>query len=401
MHKNLWFGVGLILILFCVFEAKSQQPDFILQKGKHKYQIPFEYKNDFIIVNIYFNDVFPLRFIFDTGAEHTILVKREVADLFQVDYTRKFTLYGADLSSPLYAYLAPGITLSTNKVKALNRSILVLDEDYLNFQELTGLNIHGILGADFFRRFIVKIDYRKQRITLYDPVHFAKPQKKYREIPIEIRANKPYINTDISINREDHVKAKLLLDTGASLALMLYTNTHPDLTIPNKVLKTEIGVGLGGYIEGLVGRVEAFEIADLKLQNVVTNYQELLTRIDSVNLNNRNGLLGNQVLKRFDVIIDYVDNRLYLNPNKAYKKKFNHDKSGLILAAGGDNLNQYTTLKVINRTPAQRAGILKGDQILSINGWPTSLLSLEGINNKLKSRVGKTIRLKILRVIKS
>ena len=399
MITKCWVLRCSFLLFFLVFAicAEAQKSDFIFDRGKHKFEIPFEYKNDFIIVDLYFNDVFPLKFIFDTGAEHTVLIKREIADLFQIDYTRRFTLYGADMKTQLFAYLAPGISLRVNKIKAVDRSILVLDEDYLNFQELTGVNIHGILGADFFRRFIVEINYRKQRIILHDPNHYIPPKKKFIEVPLDIYRNKPYINANVLISKNDGVNVKLLLDTGASLALMLYTTTHPDLMVPEKVLNTNIGMGLGGYIEGYIGRIELFDFYDFKLNNVITNYQEFQPQFDSTFLNDRNGLLGNLLLKKFDIIIDYVSNKLYLNPNKNYKEKFTYDKSGLIIAAGGDNLRQFSILKVIEKTPAGEAGLKKGDEIKNFNGWPASFISLGKILKVLKSKPGRTIKMKIQR----
>ncbi len=394
--------VRFLVCLICIIgglkvnAGYAQSRDFITGNFR-KFEIPFEYFNNFIIVNVYFNDVFPLKFIFDTGAEHTVLTKREITDLFQVDYTRKFTLYGADMQTALYAYLAPGITLRVSNLKAINRSILVLDEDYLNFEEFTGVKVHGILGADFFQRFMVEINYRKRKIILHDPKHFKPPKKGFTEVPIEITRNKPYLNSEVVLNKEVDADVKLLIDTGASLAMMLYTTTHPDLELPSKVLKTNIGMGLGGYIEGFIGRVDLLNINEFSMDNVVTNYQEVILTVDSTYLNDRNGILGNKILERFTVIFDYINNTIYLNPNKKFNKKFKFDKSGLIIAAGGENLNKYSVIRVLEESPAREAGLKKGDTIIGFNGLPVTFYTLDGILNRLKKRTGKTIRIKVER----
>ena len=385
------------LVLFCWYQASAQLRDLSFAKGKSKFEIPFEYENNFIIVEILFNGVFPLKFIFDTGAEHTILTKREITDILQVDYTRRFTLLGADLSSELYAYLAPGVSMQLKDLTAVNRSILVLDDDYFQFEEITGMKIHGILGADFFRRFVVKIDYRRRKIMLFDPRRFKGPTRRFSEIPVQIKRNKPYINSVIEMSLDTSTNVKLLVDTGASLALMLYTSTHPDLVLPNRFIKTKLGMGLGGYIEGFLGRLEQFTLGEYELGGVVTNFQDVIPILDTVYLNDRNGIVGNEILQRFDIIIDYIQSKIYIAPNRNFKRKFQYDRSGISLVVGGKNLSHYNILKVIEGSPAHLAGVQEGDRLLSVNRLPVAFQDLDRIARILKKRPGKKIRLGLRR----
>ena len=384
-------------VLFGFCQADAQLRDLRFANGKAKFEIPFEYENNFIIVELLFNGVFPLKFIFDTGAEHTILTKREITDILQVDYTRRFTLLGADLSSELYAYLAPGVSMQLKDLTAVNRSILVLDEDYFQFEELTGIAIHGILGADFFRRFVVKIDYRREKIVLYDPRRYRGPARRFSEIPIEIKRNKPYVRSSVLMSIENSSEVKLLVDTGASLALMLYTSTHPDLSLPEQFVRTKLGMGLGGYIEGFLGRLEQFTLGEYELGGVVTNFQDVLPVVDTIYLNDRNGILGNQILQRFDIIIDYIQSKAYIAPNRNFKRKFKYDRSGISLVVGGENLSHYKVLKVIGGSPAELAGVMEGDRLLSINRLPVSFQDLDRISRTLKKKPGKRIRLLLRR----
>jgi len=390
----------LVLLLFCMAPLSGQRvnnTDLEVRKGASRFEIPFQYVNDFILIEVLFNDVFPLTFIFDTGAEHTILTKREITDILQVNYRRTFTLIGADLQTELYAYLAQGVKLQLNNLRAVNRSILVLAEDYFKFDEISGIKIHGILGADFFRRFIVQIDYTRQKIILHDPTSFKIP-KKFETLPIELHRSKPYVGVPVTLQNDTTIQAKLLIDSGASLALLLYTATHPKLQLPANVIRSNIGLGLGGYLEGFLGRVGEIVVADTPLGGVVTNFQDISSvGVDSSYLNNRNGILGNKTLNRFDIIINYVEEELYLRPNKWHKKTFNYDKSGLYVAAFGTYLNEFTIFDVIEGSPAAEAGLRTGDQILSVNHWPALLLNLDAVNNKLKKKAGKRIRIRILR----
>ena len=383
-----------LFFIFFIPPSKAQLYDLVLPKGVQQVDIPFSYENDFIILNVLFNGTLPLRFIFDTGAEHTILTKKAVTDLFQVQYDRKFTIYGSDLSTVLYAYLARGITLKIDNLIATNRNILVLEEDYFRFHEFAGLTVQGILGSDLFRRFIVKINYKRQVITFIDPSSFRPPGKSFSKMDIDLERHKPYINTNIFVNADKKgVPARLLIDTGASLSLLLYTNTDLNIELPPRVIRTNIGMGLGGFIQGALGRIEQIDFEPFQLNGVVTNFQELDANLDSLRLVKRHGILGNHILSRFIIYIDYIKGTMYLKANRNLKTKFAYDRSGINVSASGVELNVFTVFNVISDSPAAEAGIQTGDQIRRINGWPATFSSLGDVNRKLRARKGKKIKL--------
>lgn len=385
------------LLAILALPGLAQRPDIEIERNLRRIDVPFEYANGFLVVNVTFNDAFPLRFIFDTGAEHTILSKREITDLLNIDYQRRFPILGADLSTELYAYLAQGISLQVGGVKALNRSILVLEDDYFHFEEYTGVNVQGILGSDFFRRFIVKVDYRRNIISLYDPQYFSPPGRGYHTLPIEINRNKPYVNASINLQPDSIIKVRLLLDTGAGLALLLHTDTHPGLKMPERVIPSNLGAGLGGFLLGYMGRVRKLEFEPFVFREVTSQFQNIPEGVDSSFISQRNGIIGNEILRRFTIVIDYLREKAYLEPNRYYKDEFIHDRSGLNLAAGGLNLNEFIVYGLIPGSPAARAGVIRGDRILSINGIPSAFLDLEGANRRFLKQPGKKVCLKIQR----
>ncbi|MBK7409013.1 MAG: aspartyl protease family protein [Saprospirales bacterium] len=388
--KPSWLYGGILLLLLQT-GAVSAAPSF---PGGRFFEIPFEYKNHFILVHLTFQQTLPLTFIFDTGAETTLLTSVEIASLLGLTYEREIQIVGADLDKELHAFLVRNVHLQLGSLSMPQQSILVLEEDVFHFNEYTGIEVHGILGASFFRQFIVEIDYESQVIRLIPPDDF-RPYKNVEALPLEIHRSKPYLNTLVKPPNGPEISVKLLVDTGAGLAMLLHPNTHPNLEIPQKVIPGNIGMGLGGNLEGVMGLIPRLQMGEYQLREIPTHFQEIHGIMDSLFLNNRNGILGNKVLERYTVTIDYFRGKMYLQPNRLFKKEFPIDKSGMFVIASGPGLNTFMVHAVLEGSPAQKAGILPGDILVSMNLTSFRFFDLDAIYRLLSRREGKKICLKI------
>ncbi|HOY18537.1 MAG TPA: hypothetical protein PLC89_14620, partial [Haliscomenobacter sp.] len=76
--KPIAFLLTLLLCCGSFSKTEGQINDLVFLNGETHVDIPFDYENNFIVIKLMFNDIFPLKFIFDTGAENTILTKREI-----------------------------------------------------------------------------------------------------------------------------------------------------------------------------------------------------------------------------------------------------------------------------------------------------------------------------------
>lgn len=394
--------IFLILMLFFCWPVPPAvaQGGFYLQNGQRQVDIPFEYTNNFIILTVNFNGVLPLKFIFDTGAEHTILSKREMSDMLNVTYEREFRVTGSDLKTELVAYLARRIRFDIpEKATAPSMDILVLQEDYFRFEEYAGVNVHGIMSANAFSKYIIKINYDRKVMTLYDREYFKIREDGYKVVPLEIYRNKIYMSTSLNILPDSIVPVKLLLDTGAGLPLLLFTDTHPLLHPTENAISSNIGMGLGGFLEGFTGRIFRVELGDFTQKNVITYFQTLDTTYskEKEHLNNRNGLVGNTLLSRFYVILDYQAATMWLKPSRNFEHEYVYDRSGLNIIASGPNFNHFTVQSVIPKSPADEADIRKGDEIIRVGFLPASFSSLADLQHTFQKRPGKRLKVVIRR----
>lgn len=374
------------------------QAGFYLPEGRKQMDIPFEYINNFIVLNLTFNEILPLRFILDTGAEHTILTKREMSDLLRLKYEHQFKVAGTDLSTELIAYLVRQVRFDVPmKMAAPQEDILVLEEDYFRFEEYAGVDVHGILAATSLSKFYIRINYDRHIITLYTQDNTRWKNDGFVPIPVEIYRNKIYLNTSISVSNDSVVPVKLLIDSGAGLPLLLFSDTHPMLHPPQNAIATNIGMGLGGYLQGFTGRINGLKLGEYDQNNIITYFQTLDTLQNLDYLNKRNGLIGNVLLSRFQVVFDYRHSILWVKPAKKYRQEYVYDRSGLTLIASGQRFTDIVVLNVLPNSPAAEAGFQRGDEITRINGRPVGTLGLANAQRAFQKAVGKTVKVKLKR----
>jgi hypothetical protein len=218
-------------------------------------------------------------------------------------------------------------------------------------------------------------------------------------IPIRIEDTKPYLTTPVVLADGTQFTAKLLMDTGASHGLMLDPSTDTRIIVPSKRVSSIIGRGLGGEIMGKVGRINALHLGKYKLENAIANFPDPNSYFDSLKLGRteRNGSIGGEVLSRFKVVFNFSKEEIYLKKNRAFRKEFHYNLSGLTVKAKGAKLNVFEVTEVRKESASDKAGILKGDIITSINGISTNELNLNLINGYFNLRKGKRLSLILTR----
>ncbi len=125
--------------------------------------LPFDYHQGFIIVDIIFHKKIPLKFILDTGAENTVLLKKQYAEILKIPYSKRIKLLGSDMNRDVFARVCNSIYLQLVNTQTIKSNIIVLEEDMVFLEEFIGKPIDGILGAEFFRGLILKINYKEWR----------------------------------------------------------------------------------------------------------------------------------------------------------------------------------------------------------------------------------------------
>ena len=394
----LW--LSLFLICFPSFSNLSGQVkglDLLHRNGKAT--IPFEIEQGFIVVKVWLNDIIPLKMIFDTGAENTILFDKEITQILGIRFERQIPIIGSDLDSVLIANIARTVRTQLEGCKRVYRDLIVLENNTLLINEKLGVEINGILGGSYFSNLVVDINYRRKEIKLYHPSIYKSKPKGYSEYDLNIVGNKPYVKGNVTISGESEHTLNFLVDSGAALPFLIHSNTDSTIILPDRIMLGNVGYGLSGVIYGYRGRCKTLKLGDIQFNGIATSFQDI--NFDELNPNLllvRNGIIGNKLLERFRVIIDYIRGKLYLKPyRKKYDKDFSFDKSGITIFAVGSDLKQYYVVSVIKDSPSDLAGIQPGDLILKVGRRKTRRMDLQDITNKFTKKEGKLIKLTLQR----
>ncbi len=375
------------------FSDNKKANGFQIARDRHSVSIPVEIRNNLALVPVYINTYGPFYFILDTGVNTSILTEPVLANLIGLEFDQPIHIYGLGGEGIVEAILSKGVDISLPGIEGTNMNLIVIPEGLLNFSEIFGFQVFGILGYDFFKSFPVEINYGTERMRVYNHSNY-RIGRRARVIPLQIINGKPYVEVSMIGQNGDTLTTNLLLDLGASHSIYL---NRKYMSMSDRAMPSLIGTGISGNLMGKVGRIKKMIIGDLALKEPLVFYPdgEFLVFYDQEI--SWEGLIGGSIIKRFNIIVDYNSEQVVLKPNRHYYRRFNSGLSGIEVIARGDNLNQYIIHYVRPGSASYEAGILAGDQIVRLNNMRHHELNMEEILETISSGEGYPISMTIKR----
>ncbi|WP_129717001.1 PDZ domain-containing protein [Pedobacter sp. SYP-B3415] len=348
-----------------------------------------------MIIPIFVNGKGPFDFILDTGVGPMVITNPSILDSALAKNYTPFKIFGLGKGLALDARFTNKIQVEIGRSLSEITPTAVLAEDVFNLSGYVGQPIYGLIGYSFFKSFIVHIRYDSRRLTFYSPN--KRVRFKGQKIPIELTLNKPYVQAKVLTSRGDTVQTRLIIDTGGSHALSLEAYQNRPFPLPDSTIEANLGMGLSGVIDGKMGRVKSVSIGTFKLSDVLTgfpNFEDVASKTEGTG---RNGNLGANLMKKFNVFFDYNEGFIHLKRNHFFKERSEHDMSGMSVYIDFDHDGRYFAGRIEPASPAHMAGFLPGDELLKINFKPVSEHTLSEIDELFKSRDGRPLLIEINR----
>lgn len=377
--------------LLCLFALCANAQFFSLKAGRKSIDVPFKFLRYLVIIQLQINSKGPYNFVLDTGVGLMIITDSTLADTTKIAGARKIKISGlGDDGEIAEAIVTPPLSININGLVSNGVSAAILKADIFNLSGYTGVPVHGLIGYDFFNSLAVKVNFTDSILTAYAPGK-AKLFKKSQRVPITIEDNKPYIQAYVTMPDGSRVLNKLIVDLGAGHPVSLESITKKYGNLLNKI-PANLGIALNGPISGYIGRVKEVEVGKYKLRDVIASFpDESYEQRTSIP---RDGNIGAGILKKFNLLFDYSNNALYIKPNSNFKAPFEHDMSGIEYYLTGNNLSHMIITRVAPDSPADDIGLLRGDEIISINLKPIAKMMAGEIDNMFKAP-GRNLLLEI------
>ena len=298
-----------------------------------------------------------LNFVLDTGSGGISLDSNTVAE-FKIPVVESGkTIKGiGGIRKVSFLYNAV-LKLPGLEVDRLNFHV----NDYNLLTSVYGIKIDGIIGYSFFSKFIVNINYDSLLIKVFSIGEYKYPSgghilnPMFTALPIQTMRftdKKKFYN-------------RFYLDTGAGLNFLLSEQYVVDSNVLKKRRKQPLltqAEGVGGRTNMRITIVDEVKLGPYRFRKVPTYLFK-----DENNITNYpylGGLIGNDLLRRFNATFNYVKQEVHIIPNSHYRDDFDYAYHGLSLYYID---NQIVVDDVIPGSPADKAGFIKDDVILALN----------------------------------
>jgi hypothetical protein len=265
-------------------------------------------------------------------------------------------------------------TLHLPKLTVDSLDFHVNDYEFLTLSK--GIKIDGIIGYSFLSRFVVKVNYDNLQIEVWKPGLIKYPKAGFN-MPLYLD-NLPMFDANVKDNKS--VNGRYFFDTGADVCFLMSQKFVDDSNFlkTNKKALAVPAEGLGGSEAMKFTTVDQLHVGPYVFRKVpsyiftdkynVTRYPQL------------GGLIGNDLLHRFNLIINYPDAEIHLSPNSHFNDPFDYVYTGFkIFSVNGKAIID----QVVKDSPAEKAGLQNGDLLLGVNNNFSN--NLEGYKNVISS----------------
>ncbi|MFH2002561.1 MAG: PDZ domain-containing protein [Planctomycetota bacterium] len=354
-----------------------------------KIRIPFELFRGDIRMEAEINGK-KVRMLLDNGFlwDQLLFFGSPAVDALGLEYNGEIDVGGSGSGDPVKSHTASGITIRFSGVEFYEQDAVITP--YSSGVSKMWWGAEGQISAAFFKHFVVDVDFDEMIITLIEPKKFERP-KEGTEVPLKPVIHDAWgIPAALELANGRKVTLDLMMDLGDGGALQLSTKGPSQIDLPENALPASLGFGIQGEILGHFGRIAGVEIGGYESKNVLAAFVSSDDDADRFH----EAIIGMALMSRFNLIFDYPSRRMFIRPNRTFPKPFEYDMSGMALQRSSSA--GLEIVRIHPGSPAEEAGLKKGDKVLKINGRPAQDYDVWELHPIMRKE-GDTVMLSVIK----
>jgi len=221
---------------------------------------------------------------------------------------------GAGSGNAARALMIDSTEFFLGNIEMKNQRIIMLQSDMYK-----GFPSNGIIGYSVFGHYKTMLNYDDNTMTLFDTNELV-DDTGWTEIPLFFKENTiPWMDVSVVIENEPPVPLSVYIDYAAGDAIVLLEKPNMKFLLPKETQNVLLGRGLGGDIYGKTGNISKLLIGPFEMNKVKASFAlaEVRSRQE-----NADAVLGIESLRRFNLIFDYANKKLYLKPNTHFEDPY-------------------------------------------------------------------------------
>lgn len=379
---------GALLGLVEVSSVANLQAADELRLGREGHTtIPFDLRNQHLWIRGRVNGADSIWIVVDTGASSSVL-DEGVARRLSIPLTAAGEAHGA--GGAQRQYHARDVTVEIGGLQLRSSQMSALD--LASLAQTGGRAMQMVLGYELFRSSVVRFDYERGLMDVWDAQHAPREQGG-ATVPMTLVQNHPYVEATLHVPGRPPLRGRFVIDSGSSGALIV----TPEVTAREKLLTAfprttaAIGRGVGGEVKSHIARADSFSIGGLTFARPMVSMPD--SSAGRISVVGSIGNIGGQILGRCSVTFDYARQRIHFEPGPSFDRPFETDMSGFAF----NNTPEGILVRVVNPdSPAAEAGLQVGDRITQVDDQPANTIDPSALRLQLQKE-GRTVRLRVQR----
>ncbi|MCL2098193.1 MAG: PDZ domain-containing protein [Bacteroidales bacterium] len=384
-------NILLIILLVILFSCNRERKAIVLPEGAISV-------NGWVLpLKIY--DSIPGNFLFDTGC-YAMYIDSLYLSTIPLDTTGKtgaHTLHGSGEGKQETMYIRGPIACYLDTLSSVLPYAIITQ-----LKPISGKSLDGVVGWDYLKDYMIEFNAANNYIRIISPDSLQNLQG-YQKLSLIHEGYFYYITAKVAVTDSIEIDGEFLFDTGYSGSIRFTTavaeQNHFSANLSNTITSYSSHAGFGGKSKWVSFRAKPLTIGDFEINSPILSFSKDTAGILSVGnykgfYRNHNGLLGTEILKHFEIIIDFPHKHLYVRPSKNFNKEEQVDRSGFAFADRTDICDGLIVRSLQEQQNAEKVGIRLGDTITHINEKAVKELVIEDVHEILKKKksVGLTIR---------